>query len=169
MIELDYVYGRVIQHCLHRRQRAYAWDGYIIIQSKGQSKSSMDGYSNVGILDLPDEILLFILSKLKNVDVLYSLMDINERLDKIAYDPILTRSIDLVTISSNCESNSLTHLMFDRLCHDILPRIHQNVKCLTLEPSSIECIFRAGDYPNLHKLNLVTLEREQALHYFNGT
>jgi hypothetical protein len=33
--------------------------------------------SNTGLLDLPNEILTISLKKLKNVDVLYSLLDIN--------------------------------------------------------------------------------------------
>ncbi len=60
-------------------------------------------YSVISILDLPDEILLIILTKLETADVLYSLVCVNERLDKIACDVIFTRSIDLVTTSSNNE------------------------------------------------------------------
>jgi hypothetical protein len=34
----------------------------------------------LNILDLPDEILLVILNKMNMVDVLYSLIDVNQRL-----------------------------------------------------------------------------------------
>jgi hypothetical protein len=37
--------------------------------------------SLANILDLPDELLLIIFTKLKNVDTLYSLMGVHERLD----------------------------------------------------------------------------------------
>ena len=37
---------------------------------------------NINLLDLPNEILLIILKKLDNMDVLYSLLDVdNQRLD----------------------------------------------------------------------------------------
>jgi hypothetical protein len=126
-------------------------------------------YSGIGFLDIPDEILLIILSKLKNIDVLYSLVGVHERLDKILCDTIFTRSIDFATILSNGKNDSLMKQMLDRFCLDILPRIDQNIECLTLEPFSMKCILRASDYPNLHKLNLVKLDIEQALDYFNGT
>ncbi|CAF3775906.1 unnamed protein product [Rotaria magnacalcarata] len=41
--------------------------------------------------DLPDEILMYIFKKLCNGEVLYSLMDVNQRLDRIVHDTIFTR------------------------------------------------------------------------------
>jgi hypothetical protein len=38
--------------------------------------------SSANILDLSDEILLLISTKLKNVDVLYSLLGVGDRLDR---------------------------------------------------------------------------------------
>ena len=45
------------------------------------------------LTDLPDEIIMFILNKLDNVDVLYSLMDVNSRLDRILHDAMFTKKI----------------------------------------------------------------------------
>jgi hypothetical protein len=126
-------------------------------------------YLDIGILDLPDEILVIILSKLKHVDVLYSLVGVHERFDRIICDTLFTRSIDLSTISSNYKNASLINKMLNRFCVDILPKIHHNIECLTLEPCSMEYILQASNYPNLHKLNLVKLDIEQVLNYFNGT
>ncbi len=39
-------------------------------------------------VDLPDEILLIIFKKLNNVSLLYSLLSINKRLDKVLQDNI---------------------------------------------------------------------------------
>ncbi|CAF4291141.1 unnamed protein product, partial [Rotaria magnacalcarata] len=41
--------------------------------------------------DLPDEILMYIFKKLYNGEVLYSLMDVNQRLDRIVRDTIFLR------------------------------------------------------------------------------
>jgi hypothetical protein len=54
--------------------------------------------STVGIVDLPDELLLTIFKKLDNFDVLYSLMGVNKKLDSVACDINFTRSVDLMTI-----------------------------------------------------------------------
>ncbi len=42
----------------------------------------------LNILDLPDEILLIICSKMNIVDVLYSLVDVNQRFDRLVLDPL---------------------------------------------------------------------------------
>ena len=55
----------------------------------------------VRLTDIPDEILLLILNKLSNIEVLYSLIGVNIRLDKIANDPIFTDHLTLIKRSSN--------------------------------------------------------------------
>ncbi len=77
--------------------------------------------STVNILDLSDEMLLGILNKLSSADVLYSLIDVNQQLDKLAQDVTFTRSIDLVTITSNEHNNSRNKSILDRFRSDILP------------------------------------------------
>ncbi len=55
--------------------------------------------SNIGLLDLPNEILLIILKKLDNMDALYSLLDVdNQRLDIIAQENISTNTLNFVWI-----------------------------------------------------------------------
>jgi len=125
--------------------------------------------SLINILDLPNEILLLIFTKLKNIDVLYSLIGIDDKLDRIVCDDIFTQSIDFVTTSSNDEHGSITDQMMNRFCRKILPRIHLNVTCFTCKSLSMKYILQASDYPNLYKLNLFELNLEQALYYFNGT
>ena len=49
------------------------------------------------LMNLPDEIILIILRKLDNVQMLYSLMNINVRLNRILRDPIFTNRIHLKT------------------------------------------------------------------------
>jgi hypothetical protein len=122
----------------------------------------------VQLTDLPDEILVLILKKLNNVEVLYSSIGVNIRLDQIAIDPIFTEHLPLITRSSNGFINSLDDSMLDRFCTEILPRIHCNIKWLALEPSYIERLFLTLDYSNLHSLSLFNIERETAVRLFAG-
>ncbi|CAF2096341.1 unnamed protein product [Rotaria magnacalcarata] len=109
------------------------------------------------ILALCDEILLAILNRLNSIDVLYSIIGVNERLDRLARDISFTRSIDLVTILSNEDNPSKTSSILNRFCFDILPRIQHNIECLTLDPLSIDRVLRIGNYPKLDQLTLVNL------------
>jgi hypothetical protein len=125
--------------------------------------------SIVEILDLPDEMLLTIANKLRSVDVLYSLVSVNERLDKLVRDTVFTHFLDLVATSSNDCTCSMSNVMLDRFCLHILPRIHNDVESLFLESLSMERILLAGDYPKLHTLTLGFLEPQVVLSCLAGT
>ncbi len=122
----------------------------------------------VNILTLCDELLLAIFRKLNNMDVLYSLIGVNEKLDRLARDITFTQSIDLVRISSNEHNHSKTKSILNRFCIDILPRIQHNIECLTLDSLSIDRVLRIENYPKLHKITLVNLSLEMASRIFNG-
>ncbi|CAF1384979.1 unnamed protein product [Rotaria sordida] len=93
------------------------------------------------LLDLPNEILLIILKKLDNIDVLYSLFGINNhQIEILLQDDIFTNTLNLVTTSS------ITDLKFERFCNYILPRSHHCIKKLILETSSMERILLAVSY-----------------------
>lgn len=49
--------------------------------------------SMINIVDLPDEMLLTIFNKLRNIDMLYSLVGVNRKLDTVACDINFTRTI----------------------------------------------------------------------------
>jgi hypothetical protein len=117
-------------------------------------------------LDLSDEILLIILKKLNNIDVLYSLLNINnERLNILVQEKIFNNTLDFLSIDN---TSSTDQRKLDRFCIDILPRIHDNVKCFNLEPVSMERILLAADYPNLTELKLFNFKQEIALSYFTS-
>jgi hypothetical protein len=120
----------------------------------------MEHLLHVKLTDIPDEMLLLILNKLTNIEVLYSLIGVNIRLDKIANDPLFTEHLSFMTRSSNGIINSLDNSMLNRFCSEILPRIHCQIKWLTLEPLCMERILLAADYPNLRVLSLFNIERE---------
>jgi len=57
--------------------------------------------SNVGLLDLPNEILLIILKKLNNMHVLYSLLAVdNQRLDILAQENTFTNTLNFGSFCS---------------------------------------------------------------------
>ncbi|CAF4659972.1 unnamed protein product [Rotaria socialis] len=118
--------------------------------------------STVNILDLCDEMLLTILNKLDNVDVLYSLIGVNQKFDRLARSIDFTQSLDLTTISSYGDDYSKIKSMFNRFCFYILPQIQHNIQCLTLDPWSMTNILSIENYPKLHKLTLINLKVEMA-------
>ncbi|CAF2102204.1 unnamed protein product [Rotaria magnacalcarata] len=115
----------------------------------------------MSILDLPDEILLCILNKLNNINVLYSLVDVNERFDRLALDSIYIRDLDFT-------ANDASQEFLDRLCTSILPRIHHQINKLTLGQLSIERLLHIVDYPQLYSLSLVFCQPEIILNYLIG-
>jgi hypothetical protein len=120
------------------------------------------------LLDIPDEILLLILNKLTNIEVLYSLIGVNIRLDKIASDSLFTKHLTFMKRSSNDAIRSLDNSVLNRFCSEILPRIHCKIEWLTLEPLCMERILLAADYPKLQVLSLFNIERETIVRLFGG-
>jgi hypothetical protein len=117
--------------------------------------------SNIHLLDLPDEILLMILKKLNNVDVLYSLFDINnKRLNALVQENAFTNILKFVS--------GRNYRLIDRFYYDILPRIHHNVKCFILDSTLIKCILCVTDYPNLTELKIFDFDQYIALKHFTS-
>jgi len=127
--------------------------------------------SDINLLDLPNELLFIILNKLGNVNALYSLLDlINKRFNSLLQDNIFTNTLKLTKTTSDYDNNSsLDDPILDRFCSDILPRIHLNVKHLTLNSTSMKRILLAGIYPNLTCLKLFNFKQDIAFSYFTGT
>jgi hypothetical protein len=124
--------------------------------------------SNVS-LDLPSEILFIILKKFNNMDVLYSLLDVdNQRLDMIVQEKTFTNTLNFVVTTITDEVLSIANSTIDRFCIDILPKIGYNIKSLILESESMERILLATDYPNLTELKLYNVNDEIVSQYFTG-
>jgi hypothetical protein len=125
-------------------------------------------HSSVQLNDLPDEILLIIFKNLNNINLLYSLIGVNKRLDEIAHDSMFTNSLTLFG-SLLCDNISpLPDLMLDRFCSQILPDIHHNIRWLELESLSMERILLSTNYPNLFGLGIYNIEKQAALNLFTG-
>jgi len=147
-------------------------------------------HSCIQLDDLPDEIILIILKKLNNCDVLYSLIGVNRRLDAIVNDSIFTRNLTLIpplnkrfhTMENNSifprsltlitPFNGLSYqfndTIVDRFCLRILPKINDKIQRLTVESSSMKRILLATNYPNLHTLGIYDLAPEVVHDVFSG-
>ncbi|CAF3298665.1 unnamed protein product [Rotaria sp. Silwood2] len=123
--------------------------------------------SNVNLLDLPNEILIIILKKLDNMDVLYSIMNVgNQRLDNLVLEKTFTKTLNFVLTTSNDDIFSIDDSILNRFCINILPRIDHNVKSLILESVSMERILLAADYPNLTELKIFNFNEPIFARYF---
>jgi hypothetical protein len=123
---------------------------------------------SIKIDTLSDEILILILRKLSNIEVLYSLIGVNQRLNRIAYDSIFVNNLTLFERSSNGSIQPLPHSRFERFFREILPSIHHKIKWLNLESTSMENTLLAATYPDLHGLGLYGIDVENALSLFTG-
>ncbi|CAF4199084.1 unnamed protein product [Rotaria sordida] len=126
--------------------------------------------SKINLLNLPNEILFIILKKLNNVDVLYSLFDVDkQRLDILLQESIFTNTLNFVLTTLTDDILSLADPIIDQFCMNILPKIHYNVKSLTIDSIYMERILLTGNYPNLTELKLFNFNDKFVSHYFTGT
>ncbi|CAF4281623.1 unnamed protein product [Rotaria sordida] len=120
--------------------------------------------SFIQLNDLPDEILLIILKKLPNTDVLYSLLGVNKRLDTIVQDSIFTRFLTFMAPSHDLDR--ITEPILSRFYFEILPKICHKILWLNLESVSMDRILLVTTYPNLYGLALHKLTSERARDLF---
>jgi hypothetical protein len=114
----------------------------------------------IGVNNLPDEILLIIFQKLSNVEVLYSLIGVNKRFNRIAHDSIFTSSLTLMKCLPDESVSPLPYLMLGQLFSKILPEIHEKIKRLNIESFSMQCVLRCANYPNVKELGLYNVDLE---------
>jgi hypothetical protein len=124
--------------------------------------------NDINILDLPDELLQFIFNKLNTVDMLYSLVDVNQRFDRLAFDPFYIQRLNFsIESSNNYNSSVYTHIL-DRICEKILPRINEKVTKLTLEPLSVERVLGTVHYPQLYSLSFFNFQPKILSRHLTG-
>lgn len=124
---------------------------------------------NINILDLPNEILIIIFNKLNMIDAFYSLADVNERFNRLTFDPLYIHNLDLTVKSSSNHISSINDQMLDKVCETILPRIYHQVKKLTVEPHSIERLLFTTGYAQLDTLSFINFQKETIYQYLKGT
>jgi len=125
-------------------------------------------YLDIQLTDLPDEILMTIFKQLNGAEILYSLIGVNKRLNKIVHDSNFTSMLTLLNYHLDGSISSLSYPMLDRFCSEILPEINHKIEWLNLELSSMARILLSTNYPNLFGLGLYDLEIEIAKYLFTG-
>lgn len=133
--------------------------------------------STVQLDDLPDEILLYIFKKLSNADILYSLLDVNQRFNTILHDSIFTSQLSLYRLETKTETyrfgacteiHRLPPPMMERFSSQILSQIGHKIKLLRLESISVKHILSSTTFPNLYDLGLYNIDSETAESLFCG-
>ncbi len=132
----------------------------------------MNYSNNKYILDLPDEILLIIFKKLNIIDVLYSLVDVNQRFDRLALNPLYIHDLDMTTIMTNNSTYNQTFLIdtqvLSRICQKILSRIDHQIHKFTVEECSMKPILLAANYLQLYSLSFINFHEEILYQYLTG-
>lgn len=121
------------------------------------------------LLDLPTEILLNIFRKLNNIDVLYSLFNVDsQRLDPVLRDETFTKTLNFVLSMRNDDFLPVDELILNRYCIDILPKINSNIICLIVESNSMERVLLAGEYSQLSELKVYNINDSIVSQYFTS-
>ena len=118
-------------------------------------------YSNVHLLELPNELLFMILKHLNNTEMLHSLMGVNVRLDEIISDRIFTNSLTLMRLSMDNLFGPLAPRKLDRFCSEILSRIDEQVKWINVDGFSMERVLLAEKYSNLFGLGTYNITEKK--------
>jgi hypothetical protein len=122
--------------------------------------------NRLNVLDVPNEIFFIIFKKLNMIDVLYSLVDVNRRFDRLALDSLYIHDLnmtDTMIINSFYKQPcSIDTQVISKICETILSSIHHQVHELTIEECSMKSIL-TGNYPQLYSLSLINF-REQILY-----
>ena len=125
--------------------------------------------NSINILDLPDEVLQLIFHQLNLVDMFYSLVNVNERFDRLVLDPLHVHHLNFAVKTFNSSSHWTYKNILQRICEHILPRINDKVIELTLAPLSIEYVLSNVAYPQLRSLSFSNFEPEILSRYLSGT
>jgi hypothetical protein len=118
--------------------------------------------NNPNILDLPDEILFIIFEKLNRIDVFYSLVHVNQRFNRLIFDPLCLRDLNMTI---NYQTSPTDTQVLSTIDQTILLRIHQHVHKLTVEQCLMKEILLVASYPQLFSLSLTNFQ-EKRLHQY---
>jgi hypothetical protein len=95
-------------------------------------------------------------NKLNMFDVFYSLVNANQRFDRLVFDSLFIRHLNFVVKPLlKHHSSSVDHQVLDKICSKMLSWIHHKINKITGEPLSMECVLSTAHKPQLHSLSLV--------------
>ena len=125
----------------------------------------------LNLLDLPNEILLMIIKYLNMVDVIYSLVDVTERLNQLVLNPFYTRILDMTCVKMELLPErvySTDDHVRERICQNVLSRINHQVDELIINQPSIKRVLHTIDFPQLHSLLLIDLNETSFFEFLKG-
>jgi hypothetical protein len=124
--------------------------------------------NKINILDLPNEMLLSIFNKLSNIDILYSLVDVNQRFDQLVLNSLYIHDLDFTSNLLLGGNRDDFYVRFNRICENIVPRICHQINKLTLGEDSINRIINKFYFPQLHSLSFNSISSWRLSLYFLG-
>jgi hypothetical protein len=102
------------------------------------------------------------------IETFYSLVNVDQRFDRLVLDSFYVHHLDLTFPLSLYHNSPVNHEIFDRIRTKILPQIHHKVTKLTIAPSSVKYILKTIDYPVLTSLSLVNFQSETLFQHLTG-
>ncbi|CAM4848223.1 unnamed protein product [Rotaria magnacalcarata] len=124
--------------------------------------------NDIHLLDPPNEMFRIIFNKLNATDMLYSLVNVNQRFDRVVLDPLNVQYLDFVTKPFNIRNLSIHAQILQKVRENILPRIKDKVKKLTVDPISMKFILGIVRYSQLYSLSLIDYKPKILLQYFSS-
>jgi hypothetical protein len=85
-------------------------------------------------------------------------------------DPLHIRHLDMTMMTVKYVFNysfSINSQVLDRICIDIIPRIHHQVKKLTVEQHSMKRVLLTANYPQLYSLSLIGFQEDVFFRIFS--
>jgi len=128
----------------------------------------MNNMQSIQLMDLPDEILELIFTKLNTVDVFNSLTNINQRIDNIIFSHNCTLHISLIEYSTNDDIVPLYDKQIERYCGQILEKVFNNIKWFSLDTSSLDRVLCFATYSNLNRLDLYNINMCTSFYLFES-
>ena len=117
-------------------------------------------------------MLISIFNKLNNVDILYSLVDVNQRFDRLVVDSLYVRDLNMTNIMSinslYNQTSSIDTQVLSEICSKVLPQIDHQVHKLTVEQGTMKRILLAANYGQLYSLSLINFQEEILYQYLTG-
>ena len=151
-----------------KENNRYAYiNEYVIDQN--ETEMDISKKQCLSLLDLPNEMLLLIMKQLNMVDVLYSLVDVTQRLDELVLNSKFTRTLDMTCLKTESFLNrvySIDDHVLERICKDVLPRLNDQVNELIIDQHSIKRVLHGSDYHQLVSLSLMDLDETFFVDFF---
>ena len=86
---------------------------------------------------------------MNTIDALYSLVDVNQRLNNLLLAPLHIHNFNFTVCSLLNKTSRTGNKVLSRICNLILPGINSKIEKLIVEPIFLEDILSIVNYPQL--------------------